>query len=80
MQIIQTQKRPTQKSLNEPFVVVENVSKIYPTPRGTYTVLQDVNLTVNEGEFVCVIGHSGCGKSTLSCYAAKSNKQNCLYF
>lgn len=65
MQTIQTQKRPIQKSLNEPFVVIENVSKIYPTPRGPYTVLKDVNLTVNEAEFVCVIGHSGCGKSTL---------------
>ena len=49
----------------EPFVSIENVSKVYQTPRGPYTVLEDVNLTVNEGEFICVIGHSGCGKSTL---------------
>jgi bicarbonate transport system ATP-binding protein len=28
-------------------------------------VLEGVNLTVSEGEFICVIGHSGCGKSTL---------------
>lgn len=47
------------------FLAIENVSKIYPTPTGTYTVLEGVNLTVNEGEFICVIGHSGCGKSTL---------------
>jgi bicarbonate transport system ATP-binding protein len=51
--------------LQEPFVVIENVSKVYPTPRGPYTVLEGVNLTVQEGEFICVIGHSGCGKSTL---------------
>jgi len=38
---------------------------VYPTPRGPYSVLQDVNLDVQQGEFVCVIGHSGCGKSTL---------------
>ncbi len=38
---------------------------MYPTPNGDYTVLENVNLTVKEGEFVCVIGHSGCGKSTL---------------
>jgi bicarbonate transport system ATP-binding protein len=49
----------------EPFLIVDNVSKIYPTPKGSYTVLQDVNLIVNQGEFICVIGHSGCGKSTL---------------
>ncbi|PSB32602.1 bacitracin ABC transporter ATP-binding protein [Chlorogloea sp. CCALA 695] len=50
---------------NQPFLVIEDVSKVYPTPKGTYTVLEGVNLTVNEGEFICVIGHSGCGKSTL---------------
>ncbi|MBJ7899163.1 MAG: ATP-binding cassette domain-containing protein [Cyanobacteria bacterium RI_101] len=49
----------------EPFLTIENVSKVYPTPRGPYTVLEGVNLTVQEGEFICVIGHSGCGKSTL---------------
>jgi nitrate ABC transporter ATP-binding subunit len=49
----------------DPYLVIDNVSKVYPTPDGFYTVLQEVNLTVQEGEFVCVIGHSGCGKSTL---------------
>ncbi|WP_250122846.1 nitrate ABC transporter ATP-binding protein [Chroococcidiopsis sp. CCMEE 29] len=49
----------------DPFLVIEDISKIYPTPNGSYTVLEDINLTVHEGEFICVIGHSGCGKSTL---------------
>lgn len=48
-----------------PFLVVDQVSKVYPTKTGDYTVLKDVNLAVNQGEFICVIGHSGCGKSTL---------------
>lgn len=48
-----------------PFLVIDQVSKVYPTKNGNYTVLKDVNLTVNQGEFICVIGHSGCGKSTL---------------
>ncbi len=48
-----------------PFLRIEDVSKVYPTPTGPYTVLNGVNLTVQEGEFVCLIGHSGCGKSTL---------------
>jgi bicarbonate transport system ATP-binding protein len=47
------------------FLSIEGVSKVYPTPKGEYVVLKDVNLTINEGEFICVIGHSGCGKSTL---------------
>lgn len=47
------------------FVTIENVSKIYTTANGDYTVLEGIDLNVNEGEFICVIGHSGCGKSTL---------------
>ncbi|WP_036484539.1 nitrate ABC transporter ATP-binding protein [Myxosarcina sp. GI1] len=50
---------------NSSFVEIKNVSKVYPTLTGSYTVLENVNLTVDEGEFICVIGHSGCGKSTL---------------
>jgi bicarbonate transport system ATP-binding protein len=49
----------------QPFLLIKNVSKVYPTPKGDFTVLQDVNLQVKQGEFICVIGHSGCGKSTL---------------
>ncbi len=48
-----------------PFLEIDRISKVYPTPNGPYTVLDDVNLAVQEGEFICVIGHSGCGKSTL---------------
>lgn len=63
--LTQTSQVPLQSSTREPFLVIENVSKIYPTPKGPYSVVEDVNLTVYEGEFVCLIGHSGCGKSTL---------------
>ncbi|PZO61293.1 MAG: bacitracin ABC transporter ATP-binding protein [Phormidesmis priestleyi] len=47
------------------FLEIDGISKIYQTAKGPYTVLENVSLTVNEGEFVCLIGHSGCGKSTL---------------
>jgi bicarbonate transport system ATP-binding protein len=47
------------------FLVINQVSKVYPTPKGPYTVLEDVNLKISAGEFICLIGHSGCGKSTL---------------
>lgn len=69
MQTLKTTATPTQKYSGEqhqPFLSINNVSKIYSLPKGdTYTVLENVNLTVQKGEFICVIGHSGCGKTTL---------------
>lgn len=46
-------------------LVVEGVSKWFRTPRATVHALDDINLTVAEGEFICLVGASGCGKSTL---------------
>ena len=43
-------------------IKLENVSKTYPNG---YKALKNVNLTVNDGDFVCIIGLSGAGKSTL---------------
>jgi bicarbonate transport system ATP-binding protein len=47
------------------FLVIDNVTKVYQTPKGPFTVLDGINLTIDEGEFICLIGHSGCGKTTL---------------
>jgi nitrate/nitrite transport system ATP-binding protein len=48
------------------FLVIENVTKAYPKPSGGETVvLDDINLTIGENEYISIIGHSGCGKSTL---------------
>ena len=44
-------------------IVLDNVTKIYP---GKCVALKNVNLTINDGEFVFVIGRSGAGKSTLA--------------
>lgn len=37
----------------------------FPTPKGPFTALTDVNLKIQKGEFISLIGHSGCGNSTV---------------
>lgn len=44
---------------------VSNVRKVFESARGSYVALDGVSLTINDGEFVCLLGPSGCGKSTL---------------
>jgi len=46
-------------------ISVTNLSKIFNATSGQITALQDISLSIGEGEFFCIVGPSGCGKTTL---------------
>ncbi|PJM74353.1 taurine ABC transporter ATP-binding protein [Bifidobacterium primatium] len=47
-------------------VDIRGVNKRFVTQQGDeVTALHDINLTINQGDFICVVGRSGCGKTTL---------------
>lgn len=48
------------------FIEIDRVDRVFPLPNGdSYIALKNIDLKINKGEFVSLIGHSGCGKSTL---------------
>lgn len=55
------------------FLGFSQLHKVYPTPKGPLTVVEDFDLKIDRGEFVSLIGHSGCGKSTVLTMAAGLN-------
>lgn len=59
-------------SNNGSFLIVKQITKTF----GDLVALNDVSLSVNEGEFVCLLGPSGCGKTTLLRIIAGLEQQN----
>lgn len=56
------------------YLKFSQLHKVYPTPKGPLTVVEDFELDINRGEFISLIGHSGCGKSTVLTMAAGLNE------
>src|SRR5471032_722819 len=46
-------------------LILQNLCKSYPTRSGELSVLRDINLTLNDGDALAILGPSGSGKSTL---------------
>ena len=50
----------------DPLIRLKNIERVYPLAKGKFFyVLRDINLEVNEGDFVSIMGPSGAGKSSL---------------
>ena len=47
------------------YLHIDHIGMTFPTDNGPLNVLNDVNLKIDQGEFISLIGHSGCGKSTV---------------
>jgi len=67
-------EQPEKSGIATRYLDFSQTTKIYPTPEGPLTVVEDFDLTMQKGEFVTLIGHSGCGKSTVLSMAAGLNE------
>ncbi len=56
------------------YLELSNLTKVYPSAKGSAVIVRNFNLRIKKGEFVCLIGHSGCGKSTVLSMVAGLNE------
>jgi ABC-type lipoprotein export system ATPase subunit len=57
--------RPRNQGNETPAIVLRNVEKVYENAAGKFHALKNINLQLNSGQFISIVGKSGCGKSTL---------------
>lgn len=55
------------------YVEMYRLGKTYDTQNGPAVIVEEFNLNMKQGEYVCLLGHSGCGKSTVLTMAAGLN-------
>lgn len=51
--------------MSKPLLDLTQLGMRFPTPNGEFIALKNVNLQIEKGQFISLIGHSGCGKSTV---------------
>jgi len=56
---------PKEHREEKPAIVLRNVEKVYENAAGKFVALKSINLQLNYGQFISIVGKSGCGKSTL---------------
>jgi lipoprotein-releasing system ATP-binding protein len=62
---LENQAHGAQPQPTLPLIQLQNLEKTYQTARGKLTLFRDLNLEIEAGEMVAIVGQSGAGKSTL---------------
>lgn len=57
--------------VNNEYLKISNVDKYFEKDGETFQVLNNINLTVAEGEFLCIVGASGCGKKYITSFNSR---------
>jgi len=62
---VEVASKPKTQYSETPAIVLRNVEKVYENAAGKFVALKSINLQLNYGQFISIVGKSGCGKSTL---------------